>query len=405
MKRHSYILLLLVLLLALGCKKDELPSADSPYIHFFGTEGDDLGMALAELADRSMAIAGTVHHEGFGSDAGLLLANADGSLQKPLITYGGVKDDRLYDMRLLHDQSGLILVGSTQNGDSAGWDALVIRTDLQGNLLWQRSFGGSGDEEAAAVAQCADGGFAVVGYSSSFIFGGNTADPQYYLLRLDASGNLLWHKGMGGAREDRARSVLVTATGDWVFCGITKTTTADYDASVTRISDQGDSIWTYEGISNFHDEGAGIIELRDGNFAWVGFTFQNGHDYNIVLEVIEPMGFRIPGKQWLSTGLDNDRVSCKRLFERADGSICLVGYTQSKGAGGNDVYFVITKPGDSGSSVDQAYGGNNDDIGSALVHTQDGGYAIAGYSKSFDFSDNHDILLMKVDSTGKFEAR
>jgi hypothetical protein len=404
MKKYAFLMLSLMALY--GCRdrdRPDLAGESGDFIRVFGTAGPDLGDALVQTADSGFALAGTLFHEGYGEDMVLIRTDADGVMRWRR-TYGGLGNDRATDMLLLPD-GGFLLVGMTSQSDTANLDAWVVRTDADGIQLWERSYGGSGNEEASSVHELAGGGFAIAGYTSSFDFGGSPAAPQFYLLQIDAFGNVIWQKGMGGPLEDRARSVDIAPNGDWLIAGITKSATRDYEVAVLRVTSTGDSIWTFEGVSPYHDEASAVLALPNGETAWLGFTFENNKDYNLAIGFLNSQGFEIAGKGYRSTGHDNDRTSCNRLYQRAKASsIVFVGHTQSKGAGANDIYLVVVGE-DGVVRLDQAYGGSNDDIGAAVIPTLGGGYAIVGYSKSFNFNDNHDIVFLKTDASGSLAVK
>ena len=96
-------------------------------------------------------------------------------------------------------------------------DALLVRTSASGDTLWTRTYGGAGDDSGKAIVQCADGGFAICGTTTSS--GAGSAD--FDLLRTDAFGNLQWSRTYGGAGLDDANDLCLLPDGGFALVGST----------------------------------------------------------------------------------------------------------------------------------------------------------------------------------------
>ena len=94
----------------------------------------------------------------------------------------------------------------------------MLKLDSTGHLLWDKTFGGSDEDWAESVIQTADGGFVVAGYTDSK----GAGDYDFWVLKLDSTGHLLWDKTFGGSDSDSARSVVQTADGGLVVAGRTR---------------------------------------------------------------------------------------------------------------------------------------------------------------------------------------
>ena len=128
---------------------------------------------------------------------------------------------------------GYIIAGtssSSANGDVTATnkgltDYLVLRLDGSGNVVWNKLLGGSAEETAYAVQQTADGGYIVAGKSSSSASGNVTQSSKgledAWIVKLDASGAIVWDKLYGGSQEDVANSIQQTPDGGYIICGST----------------------------------------------------------------------------------------------------------------------------------------------------------------------------------------
>ncbi len=163
-------------------------------------------------------------------DAWLVKLNANGNMVWQR-TYGGSNDDGAYDVQQTTD-GGYIIAGYTKSNDGdvnafrGATDCWIIKTDANGNIQWQRSMGGTEMEVATAIRQTHDGGYAFTGYT----FSGNgdvtqhrdnTNHQDYWLVKLDAAGNKVWDKCYGGPDHDFPNDLTVTADGGFAVTGYT----------------------------------------------------------------------------------------------------------------------------------------------------------------------------------------
>ncbi len=115
-------------------------------------------------------------------------------------------------------------------------DAWLIKTDSSGNMLWNKTYGGTGDDTGWALTQMDDGGYAIVGVTSSFGAGG--ADG--WLFRTDSSGNMLWNKTYGGAGTEFLDHIIRTSDGGYALAGFTDSFGAgSTDLWLTKTDDVG----------------------------------------------------------------------------------------------------------------------------------------------------------------------
>ena len=139
---------------------------------------------------------------------------------------GGTSIDVAYAITASAD-GGYVVAGHTlsNNGDVTGnhgsYDYWVVKLNAAGNILWQKALGGTGNDIAHAITASADGGYVVAGYTASNdgdvtgYHGGN----DYWVVKLDAAGNILWQKALGGTGSDVAQAITASADGGYVVAG------------------------------------------------------------------------------------------------------------------------------------------------------------------------------------------
>lgn len=248
---------------------------------------------LALTADSGYILAG--NSDGLGSDvrsdALFRKLNADGDLEWEK-QYGGNLSDEIFSIQQTSDL-GYIAVGcsnstdgdlTSNNGDNDLW---VLKMDAVGEIEWSKSFGGTNDEASRYVEQSADGGFVIAGYTSS---GNGDVSENYgnldvWIVKLDASGNLLWEKNYGGTSEDRAQSMQKVSTGGFVVSGFTRSRDVDVDSNngiidiwIFKIDEIGNLEWEKTFGGTGIDQSFAVRETADGGFVATGNTNSSNGD-------------------------------------------------------------------------------------------------------------------------------
>jgi len=206
--------------------------------------------------------------------------------------FGGSEDDLAYAIKQTSD-GGYIVAGETAsaNGDVTGLrgnvDFWVVKISSNGALEWQKTLGGNNADIPSDIIQASDGGYVVVGY-----VGSATGDITVYhglfdwwIVKLDSSGNLQWQKTVGGSEPDYARAIVPAIGGGFIVAGGTQS--ADWDAAendggaefwLAKISEEGTLVWqkTYGGSMAEHCYN--IANTTDNGFILTGYTWSNDGD-------------------------------------------------------------------------------------------------------------------------------
>jgi hypothetical protein len=237
-----------------------------------GTSGDK-GYSLAQTSDGGFAITGYTKSSGAGAtDIWLIRTDAAGNLLWDR-TYGGASNEEGYSVAQTGD-GGFIIAGYTYSYGAGDADWWLVRTDSAGNRLWDKTFGGGSDDRPYSVALAGDGGFIIAGYTRSF--GEGSTDG--WLIRTDAAGERLWDKTFGGSGDDAGCSVARTGDGGLVVTGYTCSTgEVREDVWLIRTDATGNQLWnrTFGGVD--YDEGRSVVQTSDGGFAVAGWTELRGH--------------------------------------------------------------------------------------------------------------------------------
>jgi len=353
-----------------------------------GVASVDSNGLVTGLAEGSAVITATEKESGKSG-------SADISVSKVITferTFGGAGWDGGYSVQETRD-GGFIITGET---DSFGaWsletDVYLIKTDSQGNKLWEKTFGGGLVYCGYSVQETRDGGFIIAGKAIP------SGEVWYdvYLIRTDSQGNKLWEKTFGDWDDDRGYSVQETSDGGFIITGRTEYFGGGGDVYLIKTDAQGNKLWERTFGGGVVDCGYSVQETRDGGYIIAGATSSFGAGgSDVYLIKTDSQG----NKLWERTfggGSDDWGYSVQ---ETRDGGYIIAGATSSFGAGGSDVYLIKTDS--QGNELwERTFGGGGEECGYSVHETRDGGFIIAGWTDSFG-AGGADVYLIKTDSQG-----
>jgi len=370
------------------------------------------------LAGSTLSDAGNIKNRG-SYDYLLTKYTEDGDKEWSKL-FGGLQTDLL--RCILPDQDGGFLLGGISNSPEGGikslpgigqFDIWLIKLDLDGNILWQRVLGGLASEDLSDIVSGVDGGYLIGGSSlSAVVLGGNKKESpsgiipkqslsygheDYWLIKLDASGQIQWQKSYGGSRKDVLKKIIPLREGGYILAGESgspaggiKNTSlkGGNDWWIIRIDMQGNILWQRTFGDEAEDILSSAIPTKDGNFLLGGYytyidTTSAKNTSDIVLRKIDIDGNLLWKEVY--TGSTDDYLT--GLLENPDGSLILGAYSAGlkkgkkslKGKGTED--FLLIKTGENGQELwRQSIGGIGKEVLKKVLLTRDGGYVLLGSS-------------------------
>ena len=362
-------------------------SFSQEWIKSLGGSLRDWAYSVYHTSDGGLIVAGGTSSFGSGLyDVLVVKLDQAGNVQWQK-TYGGTHHEWARSIKQTND-GGYIFVGPTVSFGAGGWDVWVVKLDSNGNIQWQKTYGGPLNEFAYDIKQTSSGGYIIAGKTQSFSNGGY----DVWVIKLDSNGNILWQKSIGGASDDEAFSIQQTNDGGYIVGGRTNSFgSGNYDIWVIKLDTNGNIQWqkTYGGSSV---DGGRVFQISNGNYLIAGATQSFGAgNYDIWIVKIDPNGNII----WQKT-YGGPQHEWPEYFHETSGSYVVMGITYSYGAGGRDIW--ILKLDFNGNIVWQkTYGGTGDDG----VYASDeipGGFILAGMTWSF--GSNGDVWVLKVNGNG-----
>ncbi|MFC6940412.1 hypothetical protein ACFQE8_10645 [Salinirubellus sp. GCM10025818] len=197
-------------------------NGDQEWARSYGSSGYESAEALLQTADGGFLLGGRAN------DQYLVRTDADGNEQwRKRFRRSGIQ--RITALAAASD--GYLLAGWTTHETAGGEDVYLVKTDFDGNVLWERTYGGTGDDRALGLTTTADGGFVLVGETRSF--GAGSRDG--YLVKVDADGTEQLTATFGGVNDDTFKRVVETSDSGYAVVGQTRSAGGgDFDAWLVK---------------------------------------------------------------------------------------------------------------------------------------------------------------------------
>lgn len=291
-----------------------------------GTPGNDYAYSVCQSTDGDLFVAGYSAPAQHGMKDFLVInIQPSGNIgwQK---CYGGSENDFARGIYLTPEHD-LLICGTTFSFGAGEDDILLLKTDVNGNLIWQKTFGGSASETGQKVLQSGDGNYLVLGTTGSI----GAGNRDVLLIKTDTNGNQLWEKTYGTSGYQCASDIIETNENELMILGSGDIHGVDFlDIYLVKTDADGNQIWAKEFncASDYYDYGRTICQMTDGNF--------------MVCSMV-----KYPGSRQ------------------------------------NDVYLLIIDT-EGNELWSDAYGGTASELATALVATNDGGFVFAGQSCSWN---------------------
>lgn len=415
-----------------------LSFSQAPVVSFQHAYGGSSGESIYDLQktfDGGIIMAGSAYSDdgdltgNHGSNDYLVIKlDADRNVQW-IKNYGGSGSDYAFSIRQTAD-GGYIAVGGSESddGDVTGHhdpvyqrDCWVVKLDAEGNIIWQKSLGGSGTDIGHCVQQTTDGGYIIA--AETFSFDGDVSNAigsgDYWIVKLDASGNITWNKTYGGSSYDIPYEIQQTKMGGYIISGYSNSddqdvsghhgTTSTSDFWILKISSTGNKQWQHSFGGTGNDVSTSIVQTKDDGFLAGGSTSSVDGDVtgehggaDVWLIKLGANG----NMKWEHAYGGSKDDNAQHLEKLKDGGFIVSGNSNSKDgdvhSNHNSTDFWIFKINATGvQQWDNKYGGSDDDVAYATRVMPDGTYYTAGYTASYDedAAGNHgetDGLLLNL---------
>lgn len=303
-------------------------------------------------------------------------------------------------------------------------DYWMLKTDADGNVLWDKRFGGKLQDRLWSIVQTPDGGYLLGGDSRSGVGGDRTwpkrGETDFWVVKLDANGNMQWDRAYGGTGHDFLRKIVLLPNGQYWLTGTSDSpasfekSTASHNGSMdfwaVKIDENGLPLGDYTFGGSGKEELFDAMLALDGNILMVGpsespadfdKTALNFGFNDMWVVKASPMGLKL----WDASFGGNGRESCQRIRATKDGNYVVTGETSSDKLSGNktaehygseDIWLVkfADQPTGAVKLWDRSFGGQSSDIGYDICETSIGNLLLFGESASASDSIGKDAPLL-----------
>lgn len=310
---------------------------DTVWSRTYGGPRNDFAEGVIEMKDGGFVFAGGTRSFGAGNaDVWIVRTNKYGDTLWTK-TWGGAGDEWGEEIRLTLD-GGFVIPGWTTSS-RGDYDAVLIKLDKDGNIQWSHVYGGPSLDAAKSVIPLLDG-FMIAGITRSF----GAGDADAWIIRTNLSGDTLWTKTYGGAKYDMPFCIIQTADKNFAFTGRTHSFGhSEGNSWLYIINSQGDSLWTNTYGGKEYEVTTFVEQTFDKGFILCGITKSFGAgEFDAYVVKTNKMG----DTSWTKTfgGTKNDYSYCIKQINRHE--FVIAGTTDSFGAGESDgwlIRFRLTK--------------------------------------------------------------
>ena len=353
---------------------------------------------------------------------------------------GGTSDDYAYSIKQTTD-GGYIVAGSSYSNDGdvtdnhGNIDFWIVKLNSAGAIEWQKSLGGTGNEEATSIQQTIDGGYIIAGDSDSNDgdITGNHGGADYWIVKLNSAGAIEWQKSLGGSVYDEAKSIQQTTDGGYIVVGGAYSLDGDInghhgtndneniDYWIVKLNRTGDIEWQKSLGGTADDYAYSITQTKDGGYIVAGESASNdgdltGHQGSVLFTDYWVVKLTNAGViEWQKSLGGTKNEYAYSIQQTQDGGYIVAGSSNSNDGDvtdnkGSDDYWIVKLTSSGTIQWQKCLGGTTYDASSAIQQTKDGGYIVAGLSNSNngDVTGNNgyfDYWIVKLNSSGAIEGQ
>jgi len=356
----------------------------------FGGSGSDYGHQVQQTADGGFVVIGNIYTPERKNDIYLVKTNLSGDTLWTR-TYGGTHSDYGFSVQQTNF-GGYILLGEL--GRNNGNDIYLIKTNENGDTIWTRKYGEIGIRSTGYyVQQTSDGGYVLSGYIHW------ETGNDVYLIKTDSYGDTLWTRTFDNGLHEEGYTISQTSDGGYLIAGTSHV--VDYwqsDIYLVKVDKNGNTIWT-KTIDHFADDiGCMAVQTNDGGFVIVGATDSTSVniDHNLLIVKTDMEG----NTSWTKTYRLNDNYTVGWCIQQtSDNGYIITGFTDNYNPSNEDIYLMKTN--NMGDTLwTKTYVSDGIGYGYYVEQTTDGGYIISGSQQFPQPGHKFDIVLIKTDEHG-----
>jgi len=402
----------------------EIATAKIVWERHYGGSGDDIAYDFALTNDGGYIVVGNtnsndgdVSGNNGASDIWIVKLNENGNIIWEN-SYGGPNAEEGASIQQTTD-GGYIVTGNTvsKNDDAAQYkgryDIWILRLDNKGILQWEKTYGGTNWEYVSNVQQTTDGGFIVAAsaLSNDRDVGKNNGGYDYWILKLDRSGNIKWSKIYGGENSDVTSFIKQTFDGGYIAAGISASNSGDvggnngnFDYWIVKLDRSGSLVWEKNYGGAFYDFASSILQVEDGSYIVAGHSASVEVDPNTSDRGQDPWILKLDKNgnlQWEKRYQGEEYDFANSIQQTNNGGYIIAGTSISTGDGRleNFMYDCLLMKVDKFGTLElkTRFGTKDRDVIYAVEQTRDGSYTLAGFTDFGNYISDYFVVKVNFD--------
>lgn len=281
---------------------------------------------------------------------------------------------------------GFVLAGSTYSYGQDSGDVYVVKMHNNGTIQWTKTIGGPSYDAASDIIQTNDDGYIITGRTGYWEFG-------IYVVKLNGSGNLQWSNKINSGLFDQGYSIIQTVDGGYAIAARGSGGGLSYPGLLIKLNSSGSIEWNTAHYG-FTDGAYSLVQASDLSYVLAGMSSASGG--NLLITKVDSTGAVAWSRSIGGPGAEMSGPGSK-LIRTNDNGYAYIGWTNSYGSGGNDMYVI--KLNFSGILLwSKAIGTPNDDYGNSIIQLADKSYIVTG--TTYKANNTTDAYVAKLDSSG-----
>ncbi len=300
------------------------------------------------------------------------------------------------------DNSGFVIAGTTSSSEgSGGKDVLLLKTDLNGEILWAKAIGGVNDEMAYSIKKTSDDGYIIVGSTASYV-NVPSDNSNFYIIKTDAYGSVQWTRAIGSNNTEVAKDVIETWDNKFAVVGFTRSIgPGNEDVYFVGLDSNGNLLWSYGMGSSGSDLGNSLVQTSTNEFIIVGSTTGFGAEGEIpyLIKTSEEGELQNPTYTFdLNTNFETQKRYFTKIINGYFNDFAITG-SVGLGSIGDAQHFILDIGQDISLNWMKKYILNSGEgVGTSIEKTADGGFIMGG-TMGIDRP-----ALIKTDEIGQLQA-
>ncbi|MGB1219467.1 MAG: hypothetical protein ACPG4W_06795 [Flavobacteriales bacterium] len=379
------LILSLVIFSLFSCKKNEdCPAENAGFEKVFGGNKEDVARSAIVKNDVLHVFGDSKSFDDPNGDYYVLKLDLDGELISEK-TFGGSGEET--GVQILPTQDGnFILIGSTTSSGAGLTDIQIIKINDESDVIWSKTFGGPMKDSPAYVIETTSGEFCIAATTESF----GSGSRDIYMLWLDQNGNEIRHKFYGNTDADGSAKVMELENEELMLFGYTYNfDNNSRDLYLLKMNALGDSIWSKHYGGSDYEEPQDFEQTTEGDFVLHGHSASTDPLHDMYTLKVDENGEQIWKKEYGGAAHDGGQS----MLINSEGNYVLIGRSTSFGSGDRGIYMVTTSP-DGSKLKDKVFGGTKNDWGQYILEHQ-AFYYIIGHSNSKSNGGDDDVYVIK----------